>query len=133
MQPGEMARLHGESFARGWSEATFAELCADPRSHLVTAPHGFALAQSVLDEAELLTIVIAPEARGQGHGRALLADLRARLRAAGIVRLFLEVAEDNTAGRALYRAAGFAETGRRKGYYPRPGGAADALLLAVAP
>jgi ribosomal-protein-alanine N-acetyltransferase len=133
MHPAEMARLHGESFARGWSEAEFAALRADPRTHLVTAPQGFALAQAVLDEAELLTIVVARDARGQGAGRALLADLRARLRAAGIVTLFLEVAEDNAAGRALYRAAGFAETGRRTGYYPRPDGAADALLLTVRP
>ena len=43
---------------------------------------------------------------------------------------FLEVAEDNAAARALYRAAGWNETGRRRGYYPRPGGALDAITLA---
>ncbi|MFU1477623.1 hypothetical protein ACM25N_07930 [Roseovarius sp. C7] len=43
---------------------------------------------------------------------------------------FSEVAEDNAGAIALYRAAGFGECGRRKGYYRRAGGAVDALVLA---
>ena len=31
--------------------------------------------------------------------------------------MFLEVAEDNAAARALYRSAGFARAGQRRGYY----------------
>ena len=47
-------------------------------------------------------------------------------------RLFLEVAEDNAAARALYATAGFAEAGRRRGYYAAAdGGRRDALLLAL--
>ena len=49
---------------------------------------------------------------------------------AGAVRLFLEVAEDNAAARALYDRAGFRPIGRRKAYYARPdGGRTDALVL----
>lgn len=129
MTPAEMAALHGASFARGWSEAAFADLCADPRSVVATAQEGFALAQCVLDEAELLTIVVAETARGRGIARGLLAALCGRLRAAGITTLHLEVARDNAPARALYAATGFSETGRRPGYYPRPGGAVDAVLL----
>ena len=36
--------------------------------------------------------------------------------------MFLEVAEDNAAARALYDALGFEEVGVRPGYYERPGG-----------
>jgi ribosomal-protein-alanine N-acetyltransferase len=44
--------------------------------------------------------------------------------------MFLEVAEDNAAALALYTAAGFATTGRRRAYYRRPGGLlVDALML----
>ena len=33
---------------------------------------GFVLSRSVVDEAEILTVAIAPEARGRGHSRPLL-------------------------------------------------------------
>jgi Fur family ferric uptake transcriptional regulator len=39
------------------------------------------------------------------------------------------VAEDNLAARRLYERHGFAEVGRRKGYYRRGSGHADALVL----
>ena len=44
--------------------------------------------------------------------------------------MFLEVAEDNRAARALYAAAGFASVGRRPAYYARPG-AADAVAALI--
>jgi ribosomal-protein-alanine N-acetyltransferase len=43
--------------------------------------------------------------------------------------MHLEVAVDNAAALRLYRRAGFAEAGRRRGYYERPGGRVDALVL----
>ena len=43
---------------------------------------------------------------------------------------FLEVAADNAAAQALYARAGFAESGRRRGYYRRPDGSGlDALVM----
>ena len=50
------------------------------------------------------------------------------LRAAGAARLFLEVAENNPAATAFYRAAGFEPVGRRAKYYQGE----DALVLAKA-
>lgn len=50
----------------------------------------------------------------------------------GATRLFLEVAEDNAAARALYDRLGFEPAGRRPRYYSRPNGpAVDALLLVL--
>ena len=46
-------------------------------------------------------------------------------------KVFLEVAEDNAAARALYAKLGFQEIGRRRAYYKRPGGAVDALTLGL--
>ena len=47
-------------------------------------------------------------------------------------RLFLDVAEDNTAAGALYQSLGFQVTGGRKRYYERAGGTAvDAILFAL--
>ncbi|WP_425037662.1 GNAT family N-acetyltransferase [Primorskyibacter sp. S187A] len=124
-----MAHLHGAAFPRGWSAQDFAAMRADPACCITGTAHGFAIARQVLDEAEILTIVVAPEHRGRGAGQHLLTGLCAQLRARGTARLFLEVAEDNAPARALYAKLGFVETGRRKAYYPRASGAVDAISL----
>jgi ribosomal-protein-alanine N-acetyltransferase len=68
--------------------------------------------------------------RKQGLGRLLLQELEQAAADRGAARLFLEVAEDNSPARALYESAGFAETGRRRGYYARDGAApVNAFLL----
>ncbi|MFN3938430.1 MAG: GNAT family N-acetyltransferase, partial [Gemmobacter sp.] len=72
-------------------------------------------------------------ARRQGVGARLLAAFEAGAAARGAARVHLEVAADNLAARALYDRAGWHLTGRRQGYFRRPGGpAADALLMAKA-
>ncbi|MGX9356872.1 GNAT family N-acetyltransferase [Roseobacteraceae bacterium S113] len=132
MTPETMAHLHGQAFDRGWSARELKDLLARDGATTITHDKGFVLANQVLDEAELLTIVIAPDARGQGIGHHLLDMLVTKLRNQGTQRLFLEVAEDNAPALGLYRAAGFAEVGRRKGYYPRDGKApADARVLSL--
>jgi len=47
----------------------------------------------------------------------------------GARKIFLEVGIDNDGARSLYSQAGFEEVGRRAGYYTRPAGFADALVL----
>jgi ribosomal-protein-alanine N-acetyltransferase len=44
-------------------------------------------------------------------------------------RVFLEVRPSNAAARGLYAAAGFAEAGVRRGYYPAREGREDAVVL----
>ncbi|MDD9741449.1 MULTISPECIES: GNAT family N-acetyltransferase [Marinovum] len=132
MRPEALAALHAAAFApaRGWSAAEFDSFLADPACLLVARPEGFALARVTLDEAELLTIATDPARRRQGVARGLLGALFGGLAGRGAETLFLEVAEDNAAARALYAGAGFAMAGRRRGYYPRrDGAAADALIL----
>jgi ribosomal-protein-alanine N-acetyltransferase len=130
--PGDLARLHAGAFVspRPWSEAEFASLMGGPGVVLVSAPEGFALGRALAGEAELLTIAVAEDARRRGIGGRLLAAFVAEAAAQGAGVVFLEVAEDNVAAQALYRAAGFAEAGRRRGYYRMPDGrAVDALVL----
>ncbi|PZQ46974.1 MAG: ribosomal-protein-alanine acetyltransferase [Rhodovulum sulfidophilum] len=134
MTPEALAALHARCFEDTpppWSAADFALLLALPGARLLTGPASFALAQTAGPEAELLTIAVDPAARRQGQGRALLDRLAAALAADGVAEIFLEVAETNAAARALYAAAGYAERGRRRGYYrPRGAAAVDALVLA---
>jgi ribosomal-protein-alanine N-acetyltransferase len=59
-----------------------------------------------------------------------MSHLAKELRKTKETQLFIEVAADNTAARALYERAGFAVTGRRKAYYEKPGGARqDAIVM----
>lgn len=127
MTPAALAALHAAAMSdpRPWSAAEFAGLLARPGAVLVGAPEGFALLQVAAGEAEVLTIAVAPGARRQGLGRRLLSQALGRAAALGAEAAFLEVAEGNRAARALYARAGFAEVGRRRGYYA--GG--DALVL----
>ena len=130
-----LAALHAASFgAAAWSEAQIAgSLGLATSCALIAADEqGFILVQSVGDEAEILTLGVAPAARRRGTGRTLVAAALARLKAGGGQRIFLEVAQDNPAALALYAEAGFTETGRRPAYYPRQGHPVDAVLMARA-
>jgi ribosomal-protein-alanine N-acetyltransferase len=67
-----------------------------------------------------------------GIGRRMVEGLVRAVKRAEVRRLHLEVAADNAAALALYQRLGFAEVGRRKGYYVRKGRPpVDALLLAL--
>ncbi|MFF1373316.1 GNAT family N-acetyltransferase [Streptomyces virginiae] len=60
------------------------------------------------DEVELARIIVAPDARGKGLGRALVRGLLAQAAAAGHHDIFLRVHPDNGPASRCYRAAGFA-------------------------
>jgi ribosomal-protein-alanine N-acetyltransferase len=127
-----LAALHAEAFEASWDASAFETLLDQPGMKAVEAADGFILIRTVAGEAEILTLAVRPSARRRGLGADLLAKGLVLALAGGAGRLFLEVAEDNLAARALYARAGFTEAGRRRGYYARPGGpAADALVLAL--
>lgn len=58
---------------------------------------------------ELKRMYVAPEARGQGIGRALLARLEAEARVLGLDRLVLETGTRQAEALTLYRGAGFTD------------------------
>lgn len=134
MTPAELAALHRRSFRTPppWSEADFATFTADPLAFLlVEGDAGFLLGRAVADEAELLTLAVAPESRRLGLGARLVARFLYQARLRGATRAFLEVSAENPAAIALYESAGFTEAGRRRGYYATPEGRRiDAIVLA---
>ena len=77
----------------------------------------------------MLTLAVDPAHQRQGHGQKLLASFEAEAMKRGAQVAFLEVAEDNTAARALYQSAGYSESGRRPAYYHPPQGAKIAALV----
>ena len=135
----DLARIHAAAFAgqgRAWSTREIEDLCAEPSISLRVAPDGggqtiagFALFRTAADEAELLTLAVAPDSQRKGLGRSLLADVLTGAREAGAARLFLEVAAGNSAARALYAGAGFQVCGTRSAYYLLPDGRRDDALV----
>ncbi|GAB2631358.1 GNAT family N-acetyltransferase [Kribbella swartbergensis] len=76
-----------------------------------------------LDVVELLRIAVAPAGRRTGIGGQLMTA--ALSKCAGRTVL-LEVAASNESALGLYRAFGFAEISRRRGYYA---GGEDAVIM----
>ena len=130
-----LSEIHAAAFVRPWSPLDFETFLAE-RNIVADGlffgrsarPRGFALSRTVGDEAELLSIALAASARGRGHGATLLVRHLGSLAQAGVREIHLEVEEGNRPAIALYRRHGFAQVGRREGYYPRPDGSRAAAL-----
>lgn len=120
-----LAALHAACFDQPWDAASLRNLLCAPGAFAFHHPDGFVLARVAGGEAEILTLAVAPKARGKGLGRALLCEAIAKAGEAGADAMFLEVGRDNPAALALYRGLGFTDVGLRKAYYR--GG--DALVL----
>lgn len=122
-----LAGLHAAAFDHPWPEAEIAALMASPGAFALTVEDvGFILCRAIAGEAEILTLAVPPAERRRGVGRLLVetaAGMAAQMEAES---LFLEVADDNVAALALYRAAGFEQVGLRRGYYAS---GADAVVM----
>jgi ribosomal-protein-alanine N-acetyltransferase len=124
------ADIHATGFAEPWTGESFAVLLAQPGVAgwlWGEPPAGLLLVRAAADEAEILTIAVAPAARQQRGAQEMLAEALQVLGSGLTQRVFLEVAADNTAALALYRSAGFTPCGRRPGYYA--GGKTDAVIM----
>lgn len=132
MTPEDLAALHARCFTmpRPWGADEFAGLLDSPDCFVCAQPGGFSMGRVTVDEAELLTIAVAPDARRRGLGRALVQAFEQTAVSRGASQAFLEVAATNAAAIALYRAAGFEQVGLRPGYYrDADGNRIDALVL----
>jgi [ribosomal protein S18]-alanine N-acetyltransferase len=135
-----IAALHAMSFDRPWGLMEFERLLAEENivSHVAAAgsgagkAEGFALSRIAADEAEVLSIAVSPERRGEGVARRLLETHREVLLLSRVRVLFLEVEDSNAPALALYARQGFREVSRREAYYRKAdGSAATALVMRV--
>jgi len=122
----EPASLHAACFEQAWTEEALRDLLKTPGTLAFAAPDGFVVMRVAGDEAEILTVAVAPGARRKGVGSALLCEAARHAGELGAGTMFLEVSESNAAAMALYVGLGFLEVGRRRSYY---GPADDALIL----
>ncbi|WP_300574398.1 ribosomal protein S18-alanine N-acetyltransferase [Phenylobacterium sp.] len=128
-----LAALHAAAFDKPWSAADIAALIGGAGAYAVLAqdeaPLGMVMSRILFEEAEILTLAVAPEARRRGVGLALVNAAAGLARQGGAASLILEVGEDNPGAVALYERAGFSQVGRRRDYYDRGGRRIDALLM----
>lgn len=136
--PAEVADIHARCFEHPWSAGVFADLAIKPNHRLYAVDDNgrvvsFVLITVAAGECEILTLATDPDRQGMGFGCRLLEGVIAALRAEGNESLFLEVAVDNTAALALYKACGFERAGLRKAYYSRnQGPPVDGHILRLA-
>ncbi|WP_167143218.1 ribosomal protein S18-alanine N-acetyltransferase [Canibacter zhoujuaniae] len=88
---------------------------------------GYAGVLVVGDEADVQTIAVSSELRGQGWGKKLLQRLADEAVSQGAKQIFLEVRADNPAAIGLYQHSGFKQIAVRPQYY-QPAGV-DALIM----
>lgn len=107
-----------------WSPETMAAEIASPHGlYLVDEDEGEVIGYGGVRalqgsaDADIQTIALLAERRGEGRGRALLRALLGAARARGAREIFLEVRADNPTAAGLYLAEGFEEIGRRPHYY----------------
>lgn len=116
-----MADAFDPRWGEAWTRNQVIGILAIPGVWLTIAEQagsavGFALLRSVIDEAELLLLAVAPSARRRGVGAALLRGVVADCSNRKITTLHLEVREGNDAIK-LYKNAGFTKIGERRDYY----------------
>jgi ribosomal-protein-alanine N-acetyltransferase len=131
----EVHALECSVFPHPWTRANFMDsLASGYDAWVLRAPDGglagYFLLMYALDEAHLLDVAVAAPLHGRGVGRYLLDRITARARAERMESILLEVRPTNTRALQVYQRYGYAEIGRRKGYYPaHEGRREDAIVM----
>jgi ribosomal-protein-alanine N-acetyltransferase len=77
-------------------------------------------------EADILTVGVIAQHRGQGIARHLMAGITEWAIAQGSIAMMLEVKTDNVAAISLYESLGYSKLNIRKDYF---GSGLDALVM----
>jgi len=118
-----VAAIEEAVFARPWSRESFRqELTRNAVARYLVAERGgeilgYAGAWVILDESHITNIAVREDARGQGIGKKLTAELLQILSNLGAGYATLEVRVSNERAQNLYRSLGFISVGKRKRYY----------------
>ncbi len=129
---GAVAELEKQCFSAPWSEKSIASELSNPLSLWIVAVGGASLAgyvgsQSVMGEADMMNLAVAPEYRRHGVAEKLVNTLIDALKHKEVANLTLEVRASNMPAINLYHKLGFLQVGRRPNYYHDP--KEDALIL----
>lgn len=118
----EIAMLEHGCIECPWGEKQIAESIDSPDYTFLVAEYdkdfaGYAGIEWCLDEGNICNVAVSPKARRAGVASALVAELCNEAKKRGIVKLFLEVSENNVAAKSLYDKLGFVVLYKRPNYY----------------
>jgi ribosomal-protein-alanine N-acetyltransferase len=99
-----------DELARSWARVHVAE-------HAERGVVAYVTVWRIADEIEVIQVGTRPEARREGHARALLVRVLDEATREGAVRALLEVRPSNVSAVTLYRSLGFETLSRRERYY----------------
>lgn len=121
----QIAELETMCFSMPWSEKAIQSELTNPLSLWIVAIEGDIVAgyvgsQSVMGEADMMNLAVAPEFRRQGIAGNLVQELIRNLCDEKVSSLTLEVRQSNSAAIALYEKLGFNQVGCRPNYYANP-------------
>ena len=121
----DLENLHKLCFpTKPWSATDFADL-KKSGCDIIASQNGFIVWRVVADEAEIITVGVHPNARRIGIASAMLVLAENDAKKRGAKKIFLEVAENNTPARVMYKNNGYTQIGVRPKYYD----GIDAILM----
>ena len=130
----QIAALERACFSNPWTEEMLQQELWNEAAVIIVALRedgvvlGYAGLQTVLDEGYINNVAVAANVRRQGIADELIAAF-VRFGQAKLAFLTLEVRASNTPAIARYMKHGFAQVGRRRGYYDDP--KEDAILMTL--
>lgn len=129
----QVIEIEKQCHSHPWSQANFlSSIDSQHACWVIEKNHqiiAYAITSTVLGEAELLNLSVAPEFQRRGIARAILLALENSF-SNKIDTLFLEVRASNQAAIALYSSLDYNEVGQRHNYYPAQNGRENAIIMA---
>lgn len=112
----------GQPRSAGWGKQGFDSEIPQACSRVFCAEEngkvlGFLALRAAGGAAEILNVAVDAQHCGRGVGWSLLRHALLELGRAGVLRVTLEVAQDNVPACALYAKGGFSRLGTRKNFY----------------
>ncbi len=137
---GELAEIHATGFPMPWNQSAirgfvedntvFSLMAFQPKGNQLS---GFIMTRFVKDEADILTVAVAPKMQRQGVGYGLCHATMRHLSTQGVKKVHLEVSAVNLGAIHLYKRLGFYQVGARPHYYQGKNGGRreDAIRMSL--
>jgi ribosomal-protein-alanine N-acetyltransferase len=129
-----LAELQAQALPPGWAASDIAVFCGDSSRLVLKAMDGavllgLAILQFAADEAEILSVAVAQQARRRGAGSAIMEKAISICKERLISCIYLEAAESNGPALRLYEKFGFFTFTRRRNYYLSASPAPESALI----